>query len=137
MVSSKSHHLFLQQKAWAPLQLEKNWCVLQLESLTFSEACLCFSIEINGIKGHGVKMLEYNNLFPRLRQIPLLFKVTNLLYRMSKIKKIKPPLIHNFKLTKKKESIIPYEKRKKQQPPPKTEHWKAVILYPVPEDSVR
>lgn len=96
MVSSKSHHLFLQQKAWAPLQLEKNWCVLQLESLTFSEACLCFSIEINGIKGHGVKMLEYNNLFPRLRQIPLLFKVTNLLYRMSKIKKIKTTFNSQF-----------------------------------------
>lgn len=58
----------------------KSQCVFQLESLTFSEACLCFSIEINGLKGHVVKMFEYNILVPRQRQIPFLFEVINLLY---------------------------------------------------------
>jgi hypothetical protein len=64
----------------------KNQCMLQLESLTFSGACLGFSIEINGIKGHFVKMFEYNNLVPRQKQIPFLSKATNVLYTMPKIK---------------------------------------------------
>lgn len=80
---------------------EKNPCALQLESLTFSEACLCFSTEINGLKGHVVKMFDYNNLFPRPRQIPFLFKVNNLLYGMLKFLKLKLPLICNLKLTTK------------------------------------
>lgn len=82
--------------AFATRKKKKNQCVLQLESLTFSEACLCFSIEINGIKGHVVKMFEYNILFPRQRQIPFLFRAINLLY--IECQKLKLPLICNLKL---------------------------------------
>lgn len=79
MGSPKAHHLLCNKKL----------CTLvcaPIKSLPFSEACLRFSVEINGIKGHLVKMFEYDNLFARQRQIPFLFKTTNLLHRMSKIK---------------------------------------------------
>lgn len=69
--------IFFATKTMGAFAARKNPCVLQLESLTFSEACLCFSIEINGMKGHIVKMFECNNLSPRQRQIPFSFQGKN------------------------------------------------------------
>lgn len=63
-------------KSMVSLQVERNRCVLQLEPLTFSGACLGFSTEINGIKGHSVQLLEWHS-FPRQRQIPSPLKQTN------------------------------------------------------------